>query len=535
MPLRDILARNFETSSNSSSFSSSKSRGAPHHSSTSVLHHPCWSKTKVTTRRSTSTRLLVAVPVLLISVLTTACPGPKLNPAPEVSPTPTSTPAAPPAAPAPTPTPLPEAVIPYSHKEVARLFNGVEVHTKVDSAIGELAYNERKAPESYVLNLQVDVRVPKAAQTIEELSAPDRSLPSVLPGLAEMLPASKVSDFYYGLYQIKVESLGRELGRLEQLLSKHNFFDCNTILELTSPHSSRKALLIQSDMDVNADGSDSDRTLSVDGSFANFQPYTSYRWPKRTESPSEFLEDWENKLKQAQAELAEKTGSPERRKILKDQIETLEREIGDLKRYSFLVSKADPFVVLPGFMLRQTNHAFLPRLGDYVVVIYEGKLYPAIVGDVGPSNKVGEASLRLATQLDPHANAYNRPASNLNVTYLLFPNTAEAQPGPPDLEKMRSRCQTLLDQIGGSPARLWQWTDILATPTPSPTSSPAPSPIASPSGSPNSLTSPSPTPTISPSLGPTSTPTPTSTAPSPTASLKSPPKHHQGESNSNGD
>jgi len=421
------------------------------------------------------------------------------------------------------------------------LFNGFEVHTKVESAIGDLAFNERKAPDSYVLNLQVNVRVPRAAQTMEELSVPDRSLPSVLSGLAEMLPTSKVSDFYYGLYQLKVESLGRELGRLEQLLSKHNFFDCNTILELTNPRSSRKALLIQSDMDVNADGSDSDRTRTVDGSSANFQPYTSYRWPKRTDLPSQFLVDWENKLKQAQSELVEKIGSPERKKVLKDQIEVLEREIGDLKRYSFLVSKADPFVVLPGFMLRQTNHAFLPRLGDYVVVIYEGKLYPAILGDTGPSNKIGEASLRLATQLDPHANAYNRPETNLNVTYLLFPNTAEAQPGPPDLEKMRSRCQTLLDQIGGSPAELWQWTDILATPTPSPASSPEPSSTASPAGSPGGSASPVPTPTLpaSPSSltsTPGTTSTPPSATPDPTASPGSrAQRHRRGQTGSNGD
>jgi hypothetical protein len=479
----------------------------------------------------------LSVLVLITSAFMTGCPGPQFNPAPGVSPTPTSTPTS---TPTPTPTPLPETIIPYSHKEVARLFNGFEVHTKVESAIGDLAFNERKALDSYVLNLQVNVRVPRAAQTVEELSVPDRSLPSVLPGLAEMLPTSKVSDFYYGLYQLKVESLGRELGRLEQLLSKHNFFDCNTILELTSPRSSRKVLLIQSDMDVNADGSDADRTRTVDGSFANFQPYTSYRWPKRTDLPSEFLGDWENKLKQAQSELAEKNGSPERKKALKDQIEVLEREIADLKRYSFLVSKADPFVVLPGFMLRQTNHAFLPRLGDYVVVIYEGKLYPAILGDIGPSNKIGEGSLRLAMQLDPRANAYNRPASNLNVTYLFFPNTAEAQPGPPDLEKMRSRCQTLLDQIGGSPAELWQWTDILATPTPSPTSSPEPSSTASPSGSPNGSASPAPTPTASPSLSPTSTAGPTSApptaTPSPTASPRSPaPRQRRGRAASNGD
>ncbi len=459
------------------------------------------------------------LPLLLACIFLAGCPGPKFNPPPSVSPTPTPSPTATPVpTPTPTPTPLPEA---------------------------DIAAVERKALDSYVLDLQVQVRVPKAAQTIQELSEPDPSLPTVLPGLAAMLPTSKISDFYYGLYQLKVESVGRELGRLEQLLSKHNFFDCNTILELTNAQFARKVLLIQSDMDVNADGSDSDRTLDVDGSSANFQPYTSYRWPKRTDQPSEFLTDCQNKLKQAETELSLKATSPDRKKALREQVETYQREIGDLKHYSYLVSKADPFVVLPGFILRQANHAFLPKLGDYVVVIYGGKLYPALLGDVGPSYKIGEGSLRLATQLDPHANAYNRPASNLNVTYLVFPATADPVPGPPDLKKIRDRCETLLTEIGGTSGQLWEWIDIFATPTPTP--SPTPTPTATPSATPTATASssasatvtgsPTPSATITPSPSPTSTPGPTATpvSPSPSPSSKptkassreTPHRHHE--------
>jgi hypothetical protein len=480
--------------------------------------------------------------------LLTGCPGPKFNPPPSVTPSPTPTPSltpTPPPTPTPAPTPLPEAIIPYSHKEVARLFSGVEVHSQVESAIGDIASVERRALDSYVLDLQVQVRVPKAAQTIAELSEPDPSLAAVLPGLTAMLPSSKVSDFYYGLYQLKVESLGRELGRLDQLLSKHNFFDCNTILELTHPQSARKVLLIQSDMDVNADGSDSDRTLEVDGSSANFQPYTSYRWPKRTDQPSQFLGDCQNKLKQAESELSLKTGSPDRKKALHEQIDFLEREIGDLKHFSFLISKADPFVVLPGFILRQANHAFLPKLGDYVVVIYGDKLYPALLGDVGPSYKIGEGSLRLATQLDPRANPYNRPASNLNVTYLVFPGTADPAPSPPDLKKMRERCETLLSEIGGSSGQLWEWTDILATPTPPPSPSPSVTPGPSPTGSPAATASPSAsnsgTPAETPSPSATPTPTPLSPTPSPSpkptkaSAHETPHHHHRADDQSRGD
>ena len=136
--------------------------------------------------------------------------------------------------------------------------------------------------------------------------------------------------------------------------------------------------------------------------------------------------------------------------------------MADLKKYSFLIAKADPYVVLPGFMFRQPNHPFEPKLGDYVVVIYQGKLYPALLGDVGPSYKIGEASLRICTELDPRSNPYNRPASDLNITYLVFPGSAEEPPGPPDLQKLHDRCAALLNEIGGYTGELWTWEDLLA-------------------------------------------------------------------------
>ena len=463
-------------------------------------------------------RFQIALFALMTSLLLSGCPGPRFSnvnlqtPTPSPSPTPT-----------PTPTPLPETYVPYSHKEVAKLFNGFEIHSKVDTDTGAPAWVERKAPESYVLDLNVRVRVPQAAQTIEQIAQTDGQLPTLLPGLVFLLGASRVSNFYHGLYQLKVDSLSRTLNRLDQLLSRHNFFDCNTILELTDPKTSRKALLIQSDMDVNADGSDADRSNDVDGSTSNFQPYTSYRWPKRSDKPSQFLPEREQKLKQAETEFDQKSTASERKKVLKEQIEELNREISDLKKYSFLISKADPFVVLPGFMLRQGNHPFLPKFGDYVVVIYGGKLYPAIIGDAGPSYKVGEASLRLATQIDTKANAYNRPSSDLNVTYLVFPGSAESQPGPPDLPKMHDRCAELLNEIGGYTGELWQWQDLFATPSPSP----SPSPTGTPTAAQTVPITPGTSPSASPagSIAPTASPSPSASPSSPSASPKSAAHH----------
>ena len=186
--------------------------------------------------------------------------------------------------------------------ETAKLFNGVEIHSKVTTVEGAPAVVERKTPDAYTLELDVQVRVPQAAQTLEQLAAADPLIGSLLPGLKDELPTSKVSNFYHGLYQLKVDAVNRTLARLDQIVSRHNFFDCNTILELQDQKTNRKALLIQSDMDVNADGSDADRASDVEGSTANFQPFTSYRWPKKTNKVSQFIPEREEKLKQLQSE-----------------------------------------------------------------------------------------------------------------------------------------------------------------------------------------------------------------------------------------
>lgn len=421
-------------------------------------------------------------------------PAPEASPAQAAESAGTPSPLAVPSpATATTPAPSPEAFVPRSNYEVARLFNGFEIHSRLSTTEGQTAALEKKDPGSYLLNLDVQVRVPKPAQTLEELQTPDPQLSSTLPGLPELLSRAKVSPYYYGLYRLKTENLNRALGRLDQMVSRQNFFDCNTMLELSSGASGRKALLIQAPMDVNADGSDADRTYAVEGSSANFQPFTSYRWPKRTDRPSQFLADRENRLKGLQAEFDAKSTPPDRKKVIREQIDEVQRQIGDLKRFSYLVAMNDPYVVLPGFMLRPPLLPFTPRFGDYVVVIFRGKLYPALLGDAGPSYKMGEGSLRLATTLNARANAQNRPVSDVAVAYIVFPGSAEPQPGPPDLAQLRSRCESLLGDIGGYQGELWAWPDLLApipTPTPPPTSTPSPT------------QAPAPTPTPSPALTP---------------------------------
>ena len=122
--------------------------------------------------------------------------------------------------------------------------------------------------------------------------------------------------------------------------------------------------------------------------------------------------------------------------------------------------------MIPVNLLTNSTDAYAPRIGDYAVVIHENKIYPAIVGDGGPTYKVGEASLRMAKELNNKATPYNRPVSDLKVTYLVFPQTRDEVRAAPDYAKWRTRCEELLKEIGGIGAgfELHTWQDTFPKP-----------------------------------------------------------------------
>jgi hypothetical protein len=399
-----------------------------------------------------------------------------------------------PATPTPEPTPTRPPVI-TGKLDTGKLFNGITLHSTVETVPGADATTERTQPDSYVLDLKLQARVPSPNKTIEELAKISPHLPTLLSGLASMLPADSVSPLYAQLYDAKIRMLRENLARLDLLLSRHNFFDCQTVLQLQHPQTHRKALLLQADMDVDADGSDGDRMPVGTGAPANFKPATSYRWPKKTAAPNPYLPATEAALKHAEDEYALATTAPMRKRDLRNAIAQLRAEVGTLKKYSFLIGATDPFIVVPGAF----THASEPvKLGDYALVVFGDVIYPATVGDVGPNDKVGEASLRIAKQINALSTPYNRPVSDLKVTYIIFPGTADKQVGPPDLEKLQARCEALVKEIGGASVPLHHWENIIpASPTPSPTPSPLPSasvtPSSSPTASPSASVVPSPT------------------------------------------
>ena len=442
-------------------------------------------------------------------------PRPVATPTPAPTPPPTPVPT-----PTPTPTPLPaQIIIPPRTREVARLYNGWQVKTTLDATPGRAASYERETFADYALDLQVQIKEPVAARTADELAHSAPTLAAALPKLAVLLEKAEVSKFFFGLYQLKTDLLRQNLTRLDALMPRDTFYDTDTILELQDPDSKRKALLIQSAMNVDTDGSDPDRLPSVDASDPTFQPLTSYKWPKRTAAVNPMLPLYVDRLARLEAD-AKAPAIPVAHRPTQAAIDALKNDIYQVEHYSSLIARNDPYIVLPGFMVRQNGHPFQPKLGDYVVVVAGDTLYPAIFGDIGPSYEFGEASLRLAQAVDPRATAQRSPVNDLKITYLVFPGTADPLPGPPDLGRIRQRCQELLNEIGGNQRALHEWVSVLPTPTPSPTPMPTATPVpgtaatpAVPPGvkataPPGAILLATPTPSLAPIASPTPVPSP---------------------------
>jgi hypothetical protein len=245
-------------------------------------------------------------------------------------------------------------------------------------------------------------------------------------------------------------------------------------------------------MDVVSDGSDGDRLATMPDEIvnsSNYQPFTSYGWPKKTATPNPMVAGWEKRIANANKELGDSKTTAERKIWLRARIKELRRGIDDMKGRSFLIADYDPFIVIPVNLLAASD-PFAPKVGDYAVVIHGEKLLPAIVGDGGPTFKVGEASLRIAKEINPKASPYSRPESDLTVTYLVFPGTRDETRAAPDYEKWRNRCDELLKECGGmgEGVELHRWQNLLPDPTP-PVQPPSPAPTV-PAGEP----APAPTP-----------------------------------------
>jgi hypothetical protein len=370
-----------------------------------------------------------------------------------------------------TPAPQPAPKIPLGKVTDVRLLrSGIPFKTEVTFDEGGTAAIERESKESYTATYELKLRLPKAATTVGELEKVNPELSKILPGLPAMLEKGKVSPWYVTLYKNKADRIRRDANALNELLTKHNVYDCETILHLVSP-TGRKVFFMQAEMDVVSDGSDGDRLAVMPDSIVNssyYQPFTSYGWAKKTKTPNPMIAGWEKRIAVGTTEMKNPATPADRKKWLADRIAMLKRGISDLKARSYLIAEYDPFIVIPVNLLTNRSDPFAPKVGDYAVVIYGNKIYPCIVGDGGPTFKVGEASLRMCKELNASASSYSRPVSDLKVSYVVFPGSREAKAGPPDYEKWRQKCHDLLQEAGGlgSGYQLHQWVDLLPKPAP---------------------------------------------------------------------
>ena len=308
---------------------------------------------------------------------------------------------------------------------------------------------------------------PKALTKIESLERLNPGVTHVLPGLTELVVSASVSPKFKLLYDAKIKSVAGG-----DLMPAHYYFDCATVLNLKDAKSGRRAVLIQSDMDTDTDGTDPVRLSKLtdynDARVSRtFQPLLSYSWSKSSaESPNPFLQYYDDTLVRLRSlqkqvdDFAQTDLGPvwvDLKKYVEEQAATLDKRAKyyrpDLKERRSLIASVDPFIVIPQTWVGQEMAP-----GDYAAVVYGGHVYPCIIGDAGPDDQVGEASQKLARALNPSASGKVSAVTTVAVTYLVFPGSRSAR-GEPDLAKYQSEVTRLLGEIGGlgTGVKLHQW------------------------------------------------------------------------------
>ncbi len=328
---------------------------------------------------------------------------------------------------------------------------------------------------------KVVLHVPRAVTDPAEFLAANPALQQVWPGFTPRLASAKVSPLHNALYR-------RKLAYLKQggSLDNHNYLDCATILNIPAGPAGTRIFLLQADMDVVTDGSDPVRAPELaDYDEARgsdwFLPQTAYRWSHPGALSKPLLDYYPAAIARLDhyrglflQERAADKGRIWRLLIaaIDSQKARMKTEglspdtIAGLKNSRSLLATRDPFIVLPAFFF-SADEGGSPAMGDYAAVLHKARIYPAIVGEAGPNYKTGEASLLLARAIDQAASGRRRPVSDLSVTYLAFPGTADPR-GEPDLVRWEDRVRKLLAANGLStdPVHLHSW---LASQTPIPT------------------------------------------------------------------
>jgi len=126
-----------------------------------------------------------------------------------------------------------------------------------------------------------------------------------------------------------------------------------------------------------------------------------------------------------------------------------------------LPSETMPYIVLPGGSFRKNTGL---AMGDVAVIIFRDKLTAAICGDIGPTKKIGEGSIRLHEALHPPAPdpcSLRQPDGSCkrvlnasieeDVLFFVFPDSAFGEElTPTTLEAMvKERAYSLFNKLRG--------------------------------------------------------------------------------------
>ena len=361
----------------------------------------------------------------------------------------------------PFPPALPERVEPGQYDHISKMTPGLNVLSSVQFEPGSTASQDRKALASYQVRVALNLRLPQAADG-ESLKHANPKLPELFAKYNEFMSKAKVSQWYQALYLHKQNRIRKEAATLARLLDRHNYYDTDTILEIETPETGRKVLWVRADMDVVSDGSDGDRLPDMPAKVKNsdhYQPMTSYRWRKLGTNPNPLLPHWEERVTRLSKDKNANAAA----------LQHARNVVHDLKKYSFLLAEYDSFIVVPLTFKNGGNESYRPQLGDYAAVVVGDRVFPAIVGDFGPRFKAGEGSLRLARLINPKATPFARPVSDLGVSYVIFPHSREPENGPINYERLNTRVQELLQEMGGlTPAAQFQQVEDPLAPKPQP-------------------------------------------------------------------
>lgn len=294
---------------------------------------------------------------------------------------------------------------------------------------------------------------PAPVLSLDMLERLNPGLTKALPSLGTLLKDAVVSPKYDEMYHRKAVHLINNGNQLDS-----HYTDAATVLHLTDKSTQTKVVLFQAAMEVDVDGSNPERFESLnqyDLTDPDFQPRLSYEWLSEKAASNPFdpvLKETTSQLDQLLHDLSsfyQKGGfAYDKNKQLRhgtngaltlgvDQLnKTLaavikaNKEVKELRnqlgRNASLMGKEDPFIVIPQWWIESgTTDTHPVKLGDFAAVIFNGEIYPAIVGDLGPDLKCGEASLPLARKLNPKYNSSNG-LDDPRATYLIFPGSGDS-------------------------------------------------------------------------------------------------------------